>query len=169
VIGDIKHYALNDQENGRNFVNVQIEKRAMRESDLLAFEIGVKDSGVGAVMCSYNLLNGDYACENSYLLNDALKTDFGFRGFVLSDWGATHSTVKAALAGLDLEISPAEFVFKGQFAPRGNQDAVRQIQREPAQDSEGCSRTSGNPFGSAPNLQVRSSRAQNSCRIRYGL
>jgi len=68
VIGDIKHYAMNDQESGRNFVDVKIDKRAMRESDLLAFEIGVKESGVGAVMCSYNLVNGDYACENSDLL-----------------------------------------------------------------------------------------------------
>lgn len=109
VIGDIKHYALNDQENGRNFVNVKIDKRAMRESDLLAFEISVKESGVGAVMCSYNLVNGDYSCENNYLLNDALKKDFGFQGFVLSDWGATHSTVKAALAGLDIEMPGDNF------------------------------------------------------------
>lgn len=109
VIGDIKHYALNDQENGRNFVNVKIDKRSMRESDLLAFEIGVKDSGVGAVMCSYNLVNGDYACENNYLLNDVLKKDFGFQGFVVSDWGATHSTVKAAMAGLDLEMPRDNF------------------------------------------------------------
>jgi beta-glucosidase len=103
VIGDIKHYALNDQESGRNYVNVKISKRAMRESDLLAFEIGVKESGVGAVMCSYNLVNGDYACENKYLLDDVLKKDAGFKGFVVSDWGATHSTAKAAMAGLDME------------------------------------------------------------------
>jgi beta-glucosidase len=109
VIGDIKHYALNDQENGRNLVNVKIDKRAMRESDLLAFEIGVKDSGVGAVMCSYNLVNGDYACENNYLLNDVLKKDFGFQGFVVSDWGATHSTVKAAMGGLDLEMPGSSY------------------------------------------------------------
>ena len=104
VIGDIKHYAMNDEENGRNWVNIVVDKRAMRESDLLAFEIGVKNSGVGAVMCSYNLVNGDYACENNYLLRDVLKKDFGFNGFVVSDWGATHSTVKAAMAGLDIEM-----------------------------------------------------------------
>jgi beta-glucosidase len=109
VIGDIKHYALNDQENGRNYVNVKIDKRAMRESDLLAFEIGVKDSGAGAVMCSYNLVNGDYACENIYLLNDVLKKDFAFQGFVVSDWGATHSSVKTAMAGLDLEMPGSDF------------------------------------------------------------
>ena len=76
----------------------------MRETDLLAFEIGIQESGVGAVMCSYNMVNGDYACENDYLLNDVLKKDFGFQGFVVSDWGGTHSTVKAALAGLDMEM-----------------------------------------------------------------
>jgi beta-glucosidase len=109
VIGDVKHYTLNDQESGRKFANVKIDKRAMRESDLLAFEVAVKDSGVGAVMCSYNLVNGDYACENSYLLNDTLKKDFGFQGFVLSDWEATHSTTKAALAGLDMEMPGAVY------------------------------------------------------------
>jgi beta-glucosidase len=112
IVGDIKHYALNDQESGRSYVNIRADKRAIRESDLLAFEIGVKESGAGAVMCSYNLLNGDYACENSYLLADALKKDFGFQGFVLSDWGGTHSTAKAALAGLDMEM-PGSTYFAG--------------------------------------------------------
>lgn len=103
VIGDIKHYALNDQESGRNAVNVNIDERAARESDLLAFEIGIENSGVAAVMCSYNRLHGDYACENEYLLNDVLKKDWQFKGFVISDWGATHSTAKASAAGLDHE------------------------------------------------------------------
>ena len=103
VIGDIKHYALNDQESGRNAVNVNIDKRASRESDLLAFEIGVLDSNVGAVMCSYNRVNGDYACENKYLLTDLLKNDWKFKGFVLTDWGGAHSTEKASAAGLDHE------------------------------------------------------------------
>jgi beta-glucosidase len=109
VVGDIKHYAMNDQENGRAFVDIVADKRAMRESDLLAFEIGIKESGVGAVMCSYNLVNHDYACENGWLLNDVLKKDIGFKGFVLSDWGAVHSTVKAALAGLDMQMPEATF------------------------------------------------------------
>ena len=104
VIGDVKHYALNDQETGRMSGSANLDKRAMRQSDLLAFEIGVKDSGAGAVMCSYNRVNGDYACENQYLLNEVLKKTFGFQGFVLSDWGGTHSTVKAALSGLDIEM-----------------------------------------------------------------
>src|SRR6201996_3055210 len=103
IIGDIKHYAVNDQENGRNEVNVIIGQRAMRESDLLAFEIGVGIADPGAVMCSYNAVNGDFACENKYLLTDVLKKEWAFKGFVVSDWGGTHSTVKASAAGLDNE------------------------------------------------------------------
>ncbi len=109
IIGDLKHYAMNDQESGRGFVNVKVGKRAMRESDLLAFEIALKGSGAGAVMCSYNLVNGVYACENDYLLNQVLKKDFGFQGFIISDWSATHSTAKAANSGLDLQMPEADF------------------------------------------------------------
>jgi len=112
VIGDIKHYALNDQESGRNAVNVNIDKRSMRESDLLAFEIGLRESNAAAVMCSYNRVNGDYACENKYLLTDVLKKDWGFKGFVVSDWQATHSAAKASAAGLDHE-EPGE-IFYGE-------------------------------------------------------
>jgi len=87
VMGDIKHYALNDQETGRNIGNALIDKRSMRESDLLAFEIGLKDSNAAGVMCSYNKVNGDWACENDYLLNQVLKKTFAFQGWVMSDWG----------------------------------------------------------------------------------
>jgi beta-glucosidase len=103
VIGDLKHYAINDQESGRNAVNANIDKRTMRETDLLAFEIALKISDAGAFMCSYNRVNGDSACENSYLLTDILRKTFHFQGFVLSDWGGTHSTAKASHAGLDQE------------------------------------------------------------------
>ena len=103
IIGDIKHYAANDQETGRNIGNVILDKRALRETDLLAFEIGIREGDIQGVMCSYNKVNGDWACENKYLLDDVLKKAFAHKGFVLSDWGATHSTVKAALAGLDME------------------------------------------------------------------
>ena len=109
VIGDVKHYAFNDQETGRNIGNVLLGKRAARESDLLAFEIAVKEGDPGMVMCSYNKLNGDWACENSYLLTDVLKKAWGFPGFVLSDWGGTHTTTKAALAGLDNEEPGSNF------------------------------------------------------------
>jgi beta-glucosidase len=110
VMGDIKHYAMNDQESGRNAVNANIDKRSMRESDLLAFEIGVRESNAAAVMCSYNRVNGDYACENKYLLTDVLKKEWNFKGFVVSDWQGTHSAAKASAAGLDHE-EPGEIFF----------------------------------------------------------
>jgi beta-glucosidase len=103
VIGDIKHYAVNDQETGRGEVNAIIGERAMRETDLLAFEIGIAIGQPGAVMCSYNGVNGDYVCQNKHLLTDILKKDWNFKGFVVSDWGATHSTEQASAAGLDME------------------------------------------------------------------
>ena len=103
VIGDLKHFAVNDQESGRNSLNANIGKRALRETDLRAFEIALDISHPGAVMCAYNRLNGEFACENRFLLTDVLKKDFNFKGFVLSDWGGTHSTVKASQAGLDME------------------------------------------------------------------
>jgi beta-glucosidase len=114
VMGDIKHYALNDQESGRNAVNVNIDKRAARESDLLAFEIGLQETDVAAVMCSYNRVWGDYACENKYLLTDLLKKDWNFKGFVVSDWGGTHSIEKASAAGLDHE-EPGEIFYGDEF------------------------------------------------------
>lgn len=104
VMSDIKHFALNDQETGRTVANVLLDKRSMRESDLLAFEVAIGIAKPSAVTCSYNLVNGDHACENDYLLNQTLKKDFHFKGWVVSDWGATHSTVKSALNGLDQEM-----------------------------------------------------------------
>jgi beta-glucosidase len=114
VIGDIKHYAFNDQESGRNSVNITISKRAARESDLLAFEIGVTEGHPAAVMCSYNRVNDDFACENKYLLTDVLKKDWKFPGFVLSDWGGTHSTEQASAAGLDNE-QPGHFFYADKY------------------------------------------------------
>ena len=104
VIADIKHYAVNCQETDRFGVSSNLDTRSLRQLDLLAFEIGIKDSGVGTVMCAYNRVNGIYSCENDYLLNQVLKKAWDFPGWVMSDWGATHSTTKAALAGLDQEF-----------------------------------------------------------------
>ena len=114
VIGDLKHYAFNDQESGRTAVDIAIGKRAARESDLLAFEIAVTHGHPAAVMCSYNRVNTDFACENDYLLNQVLKKSWKFPGFVISDWGATHSTEKASAAGLDNE-EPGDFFFGARY------------------------------------------------------
>jgi beta-glucosidase len=100
MIATIKHFALNNQENGRNSASVEMGEAAMRESDLLAFQIGIEQGNPGSVMCAYNLVGGTFACENPFLLNEVLRRDWGYKGFVMSDWGAVHST-KAILAGLD--------------------------------------------------------------------
>jgi len=110
VLGDIKHYALNDQESGRHAVNVNIDERSMRETDLLAFEIGIRDGNPAGVMCSYNRVNGVYGCDSKHLLSDVLKKEWKFPGFVLSDWGGAHSIVKASAAGMDHE-QPNEYFY----------------------------------------------------------
>jgi beta-glucosidase len=109
VVGDIKHYVMNDQETGRFFVNAIISQKAMQESDLLAFHIAIAAANPGAVMCSYNRINGAFGCENPYTLHDVLKQGWGFKGFVISDWGGTHSTIEASAAGLDQEQPMADF------------------------------------------------------------
>ena len=102
VVSTAKHYALNDQETGRGVVDVHISEAGMRESDLLAFEIAIEKGKPGSVMCAYNRINGPYACENPHTLTDVLKTDWGWKGWVMSDWGAVHA-LGAAAAGLDQE------------------------------------------------------------------
>lgn len=101
IISTIKHYAINDQETDRDTGNSIVDPAAARVSDLLAFQFGIERGDPGSVMCSYNRVNGVHACENPFLLTDVLRRDWGWRGFVMSDWGATHSTVAAATAGLD--------------------------------------------------------------------
>ena len=103
IIASIKHFAGNEQETNRLGSNSVIDERTLHELYLLPFEIAVEKGHPGSVMCSYNRLNGDYACENAQLLTDILKNDWQFQGFVQSDWGATHSTVKAINVGLDEE------------------------------------------------------------------
>ena len=103
LISTIKHFALNAQETARVVLDARIDPAAMRESDLLAFEIAIERGRPGCVMCAYNQVNGVYCCENDWLLTSVLKADWRYPGFVMSDWGAVHSTVRAAMAGLDQE------------------------------------------------------------------
>ena len=100
IISTIKHFALNDQETGRNFIDARIAEPAARESDLLAFKIGMEIGQPGAVMCAYNRVNGAHACDSDWLLNTVLKRDWRFPGFVMSDWGAVPG-LSAAINGLD--------------------------------------------------------------------
>ena len=103
VISTVKHFALNDQETNRTLLDARIDMAALRESDLLAFELAIERGRPGAVMCSYNLIGGIHACENPALLDKVLRQDWRFPGWVMSDWGAVHSTAEAARAGLDQE------------------------------------------------------------------
>ncbi|HEY2661757.1 MAG TPA: beta-glucosidase [Caulobacteraceae bacterium] len=115
IVSTIKHYALNNQETGRFVLNARIDPAAARMSDLLAFEIAIADSNPGSVMCAYNRVNGPYACEDDWLLNQVLKRDWAYKGYVMSDWGATHSATGSAVNGLDQQ-SGAVFDDKPWFA-----------------------------------------------------
>ncbi|MBB4660288.1 beta-glucosidase [Parvularcula dongshanensis] len=103
IISTIKHFAVNDQETDRSGGNSVADDAALRVSDLLAFEFAFEQADPGAVMCAYNQVNGTFSCENEYLLTKVLREDWDYRGYVLSDWGAVHSTVAAANAGLEQE------------------------------------------------------------------
>ena len=109
VVSTTKHYAMNDLETRRNFHDAVIDQQAMRESDLLAFELAIERGQPGSVMCSYNHTNGVYGCEHDYLLNQVLKQQWRFPGYVMSDWGGVHSAGKAALAGLDQQSAGEVF------------------------------------------------------------
>ncbi|MBT2186087.1 beta-glucosidase family protein [Sphingobium nicotianae] len=100
IISTIKHFALNGQETGRKVVDSRISESAARESDLLAFQIGIEVGNPGSVMCAYNRVNGHAACANDWLLNKVLKQDWRYKGFVMSDWGAVPG-LDAAVKGLD--------------------------------------------------------------------
>ncbi|MGD0722155.1 MAG: glycoside hydrolase family 3 C-terminal domain-containing protein [Roseiarcus sp.] len=103
ILATLKHFALNAQETDRVVLDARIDAAAARESDLLAFEIAIETGRPGSVMCAYNLVDGAYSCENAWLLDWVLKRDWRYPGFVMSDWGAVHSTVRSVLAGLDQE------------------------------------------------------------------
>jgi beta-glucosidase len=141
IISTVKHFALNDQETGRFVANARIDPDAARASDLLAFQIALERSNAGSVMCAYNRVNGIYACENEFLLNEVLRRDWGFKGFVMSDWGAVHSTEDAAVRGLDQESGSsfderiyfgeplAQAVAAGRVPPARLDEMVRRILR----------------------------------------
>ncbi|CAO3640032.1 unnamed protein product [Cunninghamella blakesleeana] len=103
VISTAKHYILNDQELNRHTESSDVDDRTLHEIYLWPFARSV-EAGVGAIMCSYNRVNGTHACEDDHTLNTILKGELNFRGFVMSDWWATYSTVKAANGGLDMEM-----------------------------------------------------------------
>jgi beta-glucosidase len=102
VVSTVKHFALNDQETQRATLDARIDEAGFRESDLLAFELAIERGQPGSVMCGYNKINGDYACGNDFILNHVLKGDWAYKGWVMSDWGATQD-VSYLTEGLDQE------------------------------------------------------------------
>lgn len=138
VVATVKHFAANNSEYDRRHLDTHIDERTLREIYLPAFEMAVKQGHVGAVMSSYNLVNGDWLAENRAISYDILKKEWGFDGIFMSDWGATHDGLKAFDAGLDLEM-PAPDAMKpdlilanlrnGKLSPAMLDDKVRRILR----------------------------------------
>src|ERR1035437_1561244 len=109
VIPSVKHFAANNEEFERHRIDEKIDERTLHEIFFPAFKAAVEEAGVWAVLSAYNKVNGVHCAESMHLLSDVLKKEFGFKGFVISDWGATHSTAPAALAGLDMEMPGDDF------------------------------------------------------------
>jgi beta-glucosidase len=109
VVSTTKHFAINDYETSRNTHDAVIGREALRESDLLAFEFALEGGNPGSVMCAYNRIEGIHACEHDWLLNQVLKRDWAFPGWVMSDWGGVHSAAAAANAGLDQQSAGDAF------------------------------------------------------------
>ena len=104
IMANVKHFLANNQESDRKSIDEEIGERALREIYLPAFEASIKEAHSASLMCAYPKVNGTFDCENAPFLKGILKHEWDFDGFVLSDWGATHSTVPSALNGLDLEM-----------------------------------------------------------------
>jgi beta-glucosidase len=108
VIATVKHFAANNQEFERHRIDEKIDPRTLHEVYLPAFQAAVQEAGVWAVMNAYNKVNGSYCAENSYLLSETLQKRWGFKGFVISDWGSTYSTAATVAAGMNLEMPSGE-------------------------------------------------------------
>lgn len=137
IAASIKHFACNNQEWERHRIDVGVDERGLREIYLPAFKAAVKEGDVWTVMAAYNVLRGEHCSENKHLLKDILKEEWGFKGFVVSDWGSTYSTAKAANAGLDLEMPSGKFfndklleaVKKGEVSEAVIDDKIRRLMR----------------------------------------
>ena len=126
VSGTVKHYALNNEEYNRHNVDVTADERTIREIYLPAFEAAVAKGDVGAVMDSYNLINGSHATQNDFLNLKVLKGEWGFKGILMSDWDATYDGVAAANNGLDLEMPSPRFMNEQTLVPAVKNGAVKE-------------------------------------------
>ncbi len=126
VVATTKHFAVNNQETDRMFVNAKVDKRTLYEIYFPAFKAAVQEAKTEAIMCAYNKLNGPYCSENEMLLNDVLKKEWKFDGLVMSDWGAVHSTEGVATYGLDLEMPGGDFLTREKLLPLINNGTVKE-------------------------------------------
>jgi len=125
VAACVKHYALNNQETDRFTINVEVEERALREIYLPGFEAAIKEGEVLSVMGAYDKVRGQHATYNKYLIMDILKGEWGFKGPVISDWGATHNTVEAGSYGLDIEMGGVSRSFDTMFMAKPMFEAIK--------------------------------------------
>ena len=117
VLATVKHFAANNQEWDRNHISSEVDERTLREIYLPAFERAVREGKVSAVMTAYNLLNGTYCSQDPWLTRDVLREQWGFKGFVMSDWAAVHDTLGALRAGCDLEMPSGKFMNRDAILP----------------------------------------------------
>lgn len=138
VVATVKHFAANNQEHQRDFVNTIVDERTLNEIYFPAFKSAVEEANVLAVMCAYNKLNGPYCSENDYLLVDVLKNKWKFNGLVMSDWGAVHNSLPVFNSGLDLEMPTGKYlnadslfqkIKSGELSELKLDDKVRRILR----------------------------------------
>ncbi len=138
VVATVKHFAVNNQEHERMFVDVKVDDRALNEIYFPAFKAAVEEANVLAFMSAYNKLNGYYCSENKYLLQNKLKDEWKFKGIVMSDWGAVHSSIPTFISGLDLEMPEGKYLNKdslysklksGELSREILDDKIRRILR----------------------------------------
>jgi beta-glucosidase len=117
VLATAKHFVANDQEWDRTHISSEVDQRTLHEIYLFPFERAVKQGQVASVMTAYNLLNGTYCSHSKYLIRDVLEKDWGFSGFVMSDWHAAQDTMGAIEGGLDLEMPSGKFINRDSVEP----------------------------------------------------
>jgi beta-glucosidase len=126
VIATVKHFAANNQEVERDTISVKVDERVLHEIYFPAFQAAVQEAGVWSVMSAYNKVNGTWCSENPHLLTEILKNRWGFKGFVVSDWGAVHTAVETTNAGLDIEMPKGKFLTKELLLPAISGGQVKQ-------------------------------------------
>jgi beta-glucosidase len=136
----VKHFAANDQEYRRMSVSAEVDERTLREIYLPAFEAVVREAKPDTLMCSYNRINGVYSCENKWLLTDVLRKDWGFEGYVMTDWGAMNDRVAALKAGLELEMPSSNGVTDRQIVEAVKDGSLDEKILDTAVGADSCRR-----------------------------